>query len=142
MNKILCKIFFVLEIISLIGAYLVYYFTESKMGMSRYVSHKNYYLQDNYPMDLIKWLSIICVLLFTILVVYLLIKLKKNIKYLPKVIITLIISMAFLGYTILNSVDTTKSYYFVSVLIFMMCILQIFRMLLEIYNKKSKGVRS
>ena len=48
-KKICYVVTTILECLLLIGAYMVNYFTQSKMGMLRHVIHKNYVWEEKYP---------------------------------------------------------------------------------------------
>ncbi len=122
MTKKTFSIISILELIALIGAYLVHYFTKAKMGMARHVVYVNQKIEKNYPIDMIKIVAIILIVSLTIYVLY---RLKdKNIKL---SIATLISSILFVGFTVFSSASTMRDYYFVGLLFFIVAILQLIK---------------
>ncbi|MFV0504817.1 MAG: hypothetical protein ACK5LT_12765 [Lachnospirales bacterium] len=118
MKKIIYVLLSLLQVLSVVGAFLIHYFTLTKMGMARYVVYLNNKIM-NYPVEDIINLSIGLILILTL---YFMIKVKNR----PKLDLSLIsfFNMIFLGHAFLGTVEDMRSYYLVMVLLFITAIIQ------------------
>lgn len=127
MKRFVCIFVSVLEIALLTGAFVVNFYTRSKMGMMRYVIYINQSWEREYPivalkMSLIAVLSILTVLIFLWLV-------KKR-RYADKcsvgmVIVMLALTAGYAWFTLLCSTETHRAYYFISMMLGLAAFLQI-----------------
>ncbi len=117
------KIISILQILCLIGAYLVHYYTRSKMGMARYVVYINQKIEKNYPIDLIKYGAIFLILLLTIYIVVRLARLQNK----AELIITLLSTAIFIAYSTFYNISMFRDYYFVWVILLLTCTLQLLK---------------
>lgn len=118
MKKILYILVTVLEIVCFAGAYIVNYFTRKKMGMARYVVYKNQGWRTRYPLELIMYGVIAMIAVFAVftLIVYIRNR-KKAGKLIPTMnFVMLILDIWYIWFTLSNSTDTLRSYYFMSLL--------------------------
>ncbi len=127
------KIFYILttilEILLLIGAYMVNYFTHKKMGMLRHVVHKNYVWENKYPIETIQYISIIALIILMLLVLILYIKRKAKLK---KIVTTMSITMVifvlfFTGFILIYSAEEIRAFYYMSFMIGLMTLIQIIK---------------
>lgn len=127
------KIFYILttilEILLLIGAYMVNYFTHKKMGMLRHVVHKNYVWENKYPIETIQYISIIALIILMLLVLILYIKRKSKLK---KIVTTMSITMVifvlfFTGFILIYSAEEIRAFYYMSFMIGLMTLIQIIK---------------
>lgn len=126
MKKVLYIMVTVLELACFAGAYTVSYFTRKRMGMARYVIYKNQNWGAEYPLAPITFVVIIlaAVLAFTALALYIR-KRKGSGKLMPvMVIMTFILNIWYIGFTLSNSADTLRPYYFMSGLFALTAVLQ------------------
>ncbi|CEI73047.1 Hypothetical protein FRIFI_1513 [Romboutsia hominis] len=127
------KIFYVLtttlEILLLVGAYMVNYFTHKKMGMLRHVVHKNYVWEDKYPIQTIQYIAIIALITLMLLVLILYMKRKVRLK---KIVTTMSITMVilvlfFIGFILIYSAEEIRAFYYISVMLGLMTLIQIIK---------------
>lgn len=111
-NIFLVAISFVLSIIPYIGAYLVYYFTRTRLGMYRHMVFLNPAIESEYPINLIRN-SIIIVMVISIIWMSFL-AIKKRCKC---VLPCFVLSVLSLYYMIMYNAQLHKGYYISSVLI-------------------------
>lgn len=118
MKKILYIIVTVLEIVCFAGAYIVNYFTRKKMGMARYVIYKNQGWRTRYPLELITYcvIALVAVLAVFTLIVYIRNRKKAGKLILAMNFVMIILDIWYIWFTLSNSTDTLRSYYFMSVL--------------------------
>lgn len=127
------KIFYVLvtilEALMLVGAYLLNYFTHAKMGMLRHVVHKNYILEQEYPIQTIKYVAILAlaILMLIVLVMYL----KR--KYMLKKIVTImsitmvLFVIAFAIFVLMYSSEEIRAFYYMSAIFGAVTLIQIIK---------------
>lgn len=127
------KIFYVLtttlEILLLVGAYMVNYFTHKKMGMLRHVVHKNYVWEDKYPIQTMQYIAIIALITLMLLVLILYMKRKVRLK---KIVTTMSITMVilvlfFIGFILIYSAEEIRAFYYISVMLGLMTLIQIIK---------------
>ncbi|WP_373601070.1 hypothetical protein [Paraclostridium bifermentans] len=143
--KIAKKIFYILitilQVCMLIGAYMVNYFTQNKMGMLRHVVHKNYIWENTYPIETIKYTVIISLIVLMIGVLILYLKRKSNLNKLVTVmtIVMVICVLSFTGFTLIYSAEEMRAFYYVSAILCIMTLVQIIKTFIGIiWFKKEK----
>lgn len=118
---------YIIEVLLLIGTYVVNYFTRKRMGMARYVIYMNQKWEENYPIDKIQIAAVLAFLLLTALLLGAYFKRRKSgkINFEITIFLVLILTVVFIVFTILKSAETLRSYYFISILLGIALILQI-----------------
>lgn len=118
---------YIIEVLLLIGTYVVNYFTRKRMGMARYVIYMNQKWEENYPIDKIQIAAVLAFLLLTALLLGAYFKRRKSgkINFEISIFLVLILTVVFIVFTILKSAETLRSYYFISILLGIALILQI-----------------
>lgn len=115
-----------IETILLIGSFAFYYFAKKRMGMARYVIYKNQKFEMDYPVEAIRYILLFTILILTIFTIVLYL---KNIEKgtIPKITIiaTLTIVLFFLAFTVSQSKETVRAYYFIGLFTALVSILQI-----------------
>lgn len=138
MNKVIYWIVNLLEIAFLVGAYLVNYFTPRKMGMARFVMYKNMMIEEQYSkLQSIKSMAVGIIVLLTLITIILYFIRKKNVK-ISMIVLTLLMTVLYCGFTILNSKDTYTAFYLISPLIGCAALLQILKTLISVLFTKNK----
>ena len=138
MNKVIYWIVNLLEIAFLVGAYLVNYFTPRKMGMARFVMYKNMMIEEQYSnLQSMKSMAVGIIVLLTLITIILYFIRKKNVK-ISMIVLTLLMTVLYRGFTILNSKDTYTAFYLISPLIGCAALLQILKTLISVLFTKNK----
>ena len=58
----------IIQLLLLTGAYTFYYFTKKKMGMARHIIYLNQKIENNYPINTIKYILLFTIVLLTIFI--------------------------------------------------------------------------
>ena len=119
----------ILEVLFLIGAYMVNYFTHKKMGMLRHVIHKNYVWEEKYPITNIQYASIIVLIILMLLVLILYMKKKSILKKIVAIMnITMVIFVLFFtGFVLAYSAEEIRAFYYISFMLFVVTLIQIIK---------------
>ncbi|EEA85867.1 hypothetical protein [Peptacetobacter hiranonis] len=142
MKKVIYWIVNLLEVAFLVGAYLVNYFTPRKMGMARFVMYKNMMIEEQYTnLESMKIMAVGVVIILAIITIVLYFARKKNVKT-SMIVITLIMTALYCGFTMLNSKDTYTAFYIISPLIGCAALLQIVKTLINILFAKQNTIES
>ena len=125
-GKYICIILFsVLEILTLIGAYLAHYFTKTRMGMLRHIVYLNGKWEKTFPISTIKLVTI-CIIIALIILVFL--NYFKRQKAHRVNIWTIMWTMVISGWTIYflltYSTEINRVYYILSVCFILTTLLQ------------------
>lgn len=141
MKKVIYWIVNLLEIAFLVGAYLVNYFTPRKMGMARFVVYENMMIEQNYTnIQSMKMIAVGVVILLAIITILLYFINKKNVN-ITMIAVTIVITIIYTWFTVMNSKDTYTAFYLISPLIGCATLLQILKTLISILFKKKKLVK-
>jgi len=127
------KIFYILttilEVLMLVGAYIVNYFTHSRMGMLRHVVHKNYVWEQQYSIATIKYAAILALVILMLIVLTLYFKRKPILKKIVTVMsITMVIFvLAFFAFTLIYSAEEVRAFYYISSIFGVVTLIQIIK---------------
>lgn len=126
MKKILYIIVTVLETACFAGAYIINYFTRKRMGMARYVVYKNQGWRTGYPLETMTYAVIVLVAVLAAFTIILYIRRRKEAgsRLLAMNIVMLLLDCWYIWFTLVNSADTLRAYYFMSLLFALTAILQ------------------
>lgn len=116
MKKVVYVIITIFEAALLAGAYIVHYFTVRKLGMLRYILYKNQVLERDYPVTLLKGITVAVILILTLAVLTYFWKKKKEVKKIVPVmvVVMVVLSVYCAGFTLIRSAETVRAYYFIS----------------------------
>lgn len=129
MRKVVYFFLTIVELLLLIGAYLIHYFTKKKMGMARYVIYKNKVWEREYPMELWKTCVILLIAILTISVVLFYLK-RRGFKTKITSIVTstmIVTSALYTLFTTISSTNSMRAYNFVSPILGIIAVLQIIK---------------
>lgn len=138
------KIFYVLvtivEALMLVGAYLVNYFTHAKMGMLRHVVHKNYIWEQKYPIQTIKYVSILALVILMIIVLVMYFKKKYMLKKIVTIMsITMVLFViAFAIFVLMYSSEEIRAFYYMSAIFGAVTLIQIIKTFIGVIWYKIK----
>lgn len=129
MKKILSVTAAVLELALIIGTWVVHYFSNKKMGMMRYVVFKNTRWSQNYPLETLRLLTVAVIAVLTVSVLVLFWKRVCQAGARGKVtaVETAVLSAVYIGFNLFCSVQSIRSFYFISGMLALACILQLIR---------------
>ena len=127
------KVFYILvtivEALMLVAAYLVNYFTHAKMGMLRHVVHKNYIWEQEYPIQTIKYVSILALAILMLIVLIMYLKRKHMLKKIVTIMnITMILFViAFATFVLVCSSEEIRAFYYMSTIFGVVTLIQIIK---------------
>lgn len=135
MNKVFYIIATILQVLLLVGIYVVNYFTRKKMGMLRYVIYKNGIFEEAYPIQQLQYISILVfiILMILTLVFYIKKKSKLNRSILNMNIVMVILTSIYTGFTLLYSTEDFRSFYFMSLMLGLATFIQIIKTFLSVF---------
>jgi len=141
MNKVFYAIATILQIILLVGTYVVNYFTQKRMGMMRYVIYKNGIFEKSYPIEKLQYLGIIVFIILMILVLgfYIKRKSKLNKSVLNMNIVMVVLTSIYVGFTLLYSTEDFRAFYFMSLMLGVATLIQTIKTFLSVFLCKSKN---
>jgi uncharacterized membrane protein YoaK (UPF0700 family) len=124
------KIFYwaatILQVLFFIAAYGIQFFSMKRMGMMRYVVFINREWEAQYPITTLKYSAIVfLVVLCAAGVLY-----KKTKKNLPMLIAGILITLIFVFFTLVFSTENYRSYYFTSLILAFIALIQQIKILL------------
>ncbi len=145
MKKILYILTLVLEIASFIGAWTIHYFAVRKMGMIRYVNHKNMTWERDYPVEILKTACAAAAVVLTVLILLAFIKKRRELARLTAAMNAVMVALTALyaGYTLGCSKEVMADYYFISGLFLLAVAVQIVKTGLSTFvlgRRKEKDV--
>ena len=128
-KKICYVVTTILECLLLIGAYMVNYFTQSKMGMLRHVIHKNYVWEEKYPIANIINTTTIAFIILMLIVLIIYMKRRIILKNIVTImVITMIIFvLSFVGFMLMYSAEEIRAFYYMSFMLGLMTLIQIIK---------------
>lgn len=130
----------ILQVLLLIGMYVVNYFTRKRMGMLRYVIYKNITWESSYPIEQIQYLVIafLVILMISILVFYLKRKSQINKNILSRNIVMIVLVVIYSGFNLLYSTEDFKAFYFMSPMLAVATFLQIIKVFFVVLLYKTQ----
>lgn len=128
----------ILQVVFLIAACGIQFFSMKKMGMMRYVVYINHVWEDQYPIPALQYAAIAFLVLFSVIIL-LYVKIKKSNytmgkKVLSMLIMEVIITLAFVFFTLAYSTESYRSYYFISLILAIITLIQDIKIL--VYLKR------
>lgn len=137
LKKVIYCLSTILQVLLLIAAYAIQYFSMKKMGMMRYVVYLNHEWEAKYPINSIKYAAIIFLIIFCITVI-LYVKTKKRNYMMSKrnllmLIANIIITLIFVLLTLILSTENYRSYYFTSLILAIIALIQNIKILLILF---------
>ncbi|MPM14903.1 hypothetical protein SDC9_61267 [bioreactor metagenome] len=134
MKKFFFLVFTIFQVLLLITAYGIQFFSMKKMGMMRYVLFINKEWQNKYPISLLQYASIsILVLLFVAIILYVKVKRGnyfKSKKFLSMLAIDTILTFSYVIFTLSYSTKSYRSYYFTIIIFAVTALIQHIKIIL------------
>jgi hypothetical protein len=134
LKKIFYWVSTILQVLFLIAAYGIQYFSMKRMGMMRYVVFKNHEWEAQYPITILKYAAIAFLVVLCVAgILYM--KTKKsnyitNKKTLTMLIVDITLTLIFVLFTLIFSADNYRSYYFTSLILAIITLIQHIKILL------------
>lgn len=134
MKKLLFWVFTILQVLLLIAAYGIQFFSMKRMGMMRYVVFINNEWEAQYPIALLQYAAMAFLVLLSVAII-LYVKTKrdnyfKSKKFSSMLVINIVLTLAFVIFTLAYSTKSYRSYYFTSLILAVTTLIQDIKVLL------------
>lgn len=133
-KKILYWVSTILQVLFLIAAYGIQYFSMKRMGMMRYVVFKNHEWEAQYPITALKYaVAAFLVILCAAVIIYIKIKKSnyiKSKKTLIMLVVDIMITLIYVLFTLMFSTENYRSYYFTGLILAIVALVQKIKILL------------
>lgn len=143
MKKVIKCIPTLIQILLVIGAFVINHFTQTRMGMMRHVMFTNRKWQSQFHALTIKNISV--VILGTALLIAIIYMLYKRRNYIYDmstkffIIVSLVLIIGTLTFMTVFSIESILAYYYVSIMLYMASLIQVIRLHVFLQrNKKHK----
>lgn len=139
MKKIFYRTCTALQILFLITANGIQYFSMRKMGMMRYVVYINHKWEEQYPITSLQYVAIALLVVLAIIYFVVYVKIKKNNYVLRRMSLLMLIfqgilTLLFVFFTLTYSTASYRSYYFMSLILAFIALIQAVKIL--VYFKR------
>lgn len=140
MKRVLFVLLDLLAAAFLIGGYIVQYFTKRKLGMMRWVTFKTSKIQEAMPVDILKYIVVIVVLLLAVIVIRSFIRKRTDLGMTDVVmaVVMAILTLVYLGFTLLITSEVIRSYYLVLPMIGAATLILVLRNSITIWTCKNE----
>lgn len=140
MKRVLFVLLDLLAAAFLIGGYIVQYFTKRKLGMMRWVTFKTSKIQEAMPVDILKYIAVIVVLLLAVIVIRSFIRKRTDLGMTDVVMaaVMAILTLVYLGLTLLITSEVIRSYYLVLPMIGAATLILVLRNSIAIWTCKNE----
>jgi len=130
-KKLFYWIFSVLQVLLMISAYAIQYFSVKKMGMMRYVVFKNNSWENKYPIVAIQYSVIALLVALAVISILLYVRRKYTLgkSALRMILAQVIITLVFVFFTVTYSTESYRSYYFISLILAVITLIQAIKVL-------------
>lgn len=141
LKKVLYIISLILEVGVLVGAWSIHYFAERRLGMVRYLNFKNMTWEGIYPLGTLKIVCLTLTILLAVLLLFFFLKKRRESTWLTAgmVVLTIVLTALYAGYTLGYSSEIMADYYFISVLLMIAAAIQIVRTGAALFLSKVKA---
>ncbi len=130
-KKVFYWIASVLQVLLLVSAFGIQYFSMNKMGMMRYVVFMNHKWEEQYPIASLQYAAVALLVAFAA-AAYL--KYAKIKTALPMIVMQAVTTLVFVVFTLGFSTESFRSYYFISLILAIVALIQGIKVLM--YSKR------
>lgn len=129
MKKIVMIIFDILTLALLASGYIIQYFTKRKLGMMRWINFHTYKYQEMLPLELLKYVAVLVIILLTVFIICRFMKKRKAAKMIDKITITVmaVVTLFDFGFALFSSLESVRAYYFIMPLLSVAALMQIIK---------------
>lgn len=140
MRKAIYIVISFLELLLLIGAFVLQYFTRRRMGMARHIIYMNQKWGEAFSLESIKIVSLILIVFLLMILLFLWFRRenKKNLLNKADIVLSVLLSTVYIVFMTMNSVEEMRAYYFIGILLWLATSLQLLKSWVYYYLIKSK----
>ena len=129
LKRTIVLLLLILEIILMAAANIIYYFTHKRIGMARHMVYMNQKWLAISNFEVYKMLSFILVFVFTAILIYSFVRIRKNTKFITKINLGVLVVffVYFIYFATVNSIKGMRAFY-------LMCYIYLAALLLMLIN--------
>lgn len=127
-NKVFYRVSTIFQAVLLIAAFGIQEFSMKKMGMMRYVVFMNQKWEAQYPITVLQYFSTAFLGILSVSIILYALKKKRSYAICKKILFMLIVAvmltLVFIFFTLVYSIESYRSYYFISLILGMIVLIQ------------------
>ena len=129
LKRMIVLLLLILEIILVAAANIINYFTHKRIGMARHMVYMNQKWLAISNFEVYKMLSFILVFVFTAILIYSFVRIRKNTKFITKINLGVLVVffVCFIYFATVNSIKGMRAFY-------LMCYIYLAALLLMLIN--------
>ncbi len=140
LKRMIVLLLLILEIILVAAANIINYFTHKRIGMARHMVYMNQKWLAISNFEVYKMLSFILVFVFTAILIYSFVRIRKNTKFITKINLGVLVVFLvyFIYFATVNSIKGMRAFYLMYYIYFAALLLMLINAFINIVNDRTK----
>ena len=140
LKRTIVLLLLILEIILVAAANIINYFTHKRIGMARHMVYMNQKWLAISNFEVYKMLSFILVFVFTAILIYSFVRIRKNTKFITKINLGVLVVffVYFIYFSTVNSIKGMRAFYLMYYIYFAALLLMLINAFINIVNDRTK----
>lgn len=140
LKRMIVLLLLILEIILVAAANIINYFTHKRIGMARHMVYMNQKWLAISNFEVYKMLSFILVFVFTAILIYSFVRIRKNTKFITKINLGVLVVffVYFIYFSTVNSIKGMRAFYLMYYIYFAALLLMLINAFINIVNDRTK----
>ena len=140
LKRMIVLLLLILEFILVAAANIINYFTHKRIGMARHMVYMNQKWLAISNFEVYKMLSSILVFVFTAILIYSFVRIRKNTKFITKINLGVLVVffVYFIYFSTVNSIKGMRAFYLMYYIYFAALLLMLINAFINIVNDRTK----
>ena len=140
LKRMIVLLLLILEFILVAAANIINYFTHKRIGMARHMVYMNQKWLAISNFEVYKMLSFILVFVFTAILIYSFVRIRKNTKFITKINLGVLVVffVYFIYFSTVNSIKGMRAFYLMYYIYFAALLLMLINAFIIIVNYRTK----
>ena len=140
LKRMIVLLLLILEFILVAAANIINYFTHKRIGMARHMVYMNQKWLAISNFEVYKMLSFILVFVFTAILIYSFVRIRKNTKFITKINLGVLVVffVCFIYFATVNSIKGMRAFYLMYYIYFAALLLMLINAFINIVNDRTK----
>ncbi len=140
LKRMIVLLLLILEFILVAAANIINYFTHKRIGMARHMVYMNQKWLAISNFEVYKMLSFILVFVFTAILIYSFVRIRKNTKFITKINLGVLVVffVYFIYFSTVNSIKGMRAFYLMYYIYFAALLLMLINAFINIVNDRTK----
>ena len=140
LKRMIVLLLLILEFILVAAANIINYFTHKRIGMARHMVYMNQKWLAISNFEVYKMLSFILVFVFTAILIYSFVRIRKNTKFITKINLGILVVffVYFIYFSTVNSIKGMRAFYLMYYIYFAALLLMLINAFINIVNDRTK----